>query len=81
MVQESHMLFHQKWLLDANEEDTKEYFEQFGLDNDLLGQVFRYKETWQDCHCSSIWLPHQFQVIMIVLGDARDIENALAEAE
>ena len=40
----SHAVLTLKRLLDANEEDTKEYFEQFGLDNDLLNKFLGIKK-------------------------------------
>ena len=40
----SHAVLTLKRLLDASEEDTKEYFEQFNLDNDLLNKFLGIKK-------------------------------------
>ena len=76
----SHAVLTLKRLLDANEEDTKEYFEQFGLDNDLLNKFLGIKKL------GKIVTVHRYGSSSIssdndlFLAMQESIENALAEA-
>ena len=76
----SHAVLTLKRLLDASEEDTKEYFEQFGLDNDLLNKFLGIKKQ------GKIVTVHRYGSSSILsdndlfLAMQESIETALEEA-